>query len=87
MFRSNRHIYAQVIDDAAGATLAAASSTEAAMRSRPLTTEIAGEVGTIVATRAKDAGIDVVVFDRGGSPYHGRLKALAEAARKAGLEF
>jgi large subunit ribosomal protein L18 len=87
VYRSNRYIYAQVIDDDAGNTIAAASSAEAAMRTKTLTVETAGEIGTLVAARAKDAGIAAVVFDRGGFPYHGRVKALADAARKAGLEF
>jgi large subunit ribosomal protein L18 len=87
VFRSNRYIYAQLIDDGAGATLVAASSQEAAMRSRTLTVETAAEVGKLVAQRAKDAGISTVVFDRGGFAYHGRIKALADAAREGGLEF
>jgi large subunit ribosomal protein L18 len=87
VFRSNRYIYAQVIDDDAGRTLAAASSQEEALRSGTLTVEAAGEVGKLVATRAKDAGVSTVVFDRGGLAYHGRVKALADAAREEGLEF
>ena len=87
VFRSNRHIYAQVIDDDTGTTLAAASTTEAGMRDHRLTTEAAGEVGKLIAVRAKDVGVDAVLFDRGGSPYHGRVEALAEAARKVGLKF
>ncbi len=87
VFKSNRYIYAQVIDDDGGRTLAAASSQEPALRERTLTVETAAEVGKLVAQRAKDAGIGSVVFDRGGYPYHGRVKALADAAREAGLEF
>ena len=81
VFRSNRYIYAQVIDDISGSTVAAASSQEGALRSKTLSRDTAAEVGTLVAERAKGAGIDSVVFDRGGFPYHGRIKALAEAAR------
>ena len=87
VFRSNRYIYAQVIDDDAGRTLAAASSQEQAMRSKTLTVETASEVGKLVAGRAKDAGVSRVVFDRGGNVYHGRVKALADSAREEGLEF
>jgi large subunit ribosomal protein L18 len=87
VFRSNRYIYAQVIDDDSGRTLAAASSQEAAMRGRRLTKETATEVGKLVASRAKDAGIGRVIFDRGGYAYHGRVKALADGAREEGLEF
>ncbi len=87
VFRSNRYIYAQVIDDESGSTLAAASSTEGSLRTKTLSVETAGEVGELVASRAREAGISEVVFDRGGFPYHGRVKALADAARKAGLEF
>lgn len=87
VYRSNRYIYAQVIDDTAGKTLAAASSQETDLRSRTLTVETASEVGKLVAARAKEAGISVVVFDRGGNKFHGRVKALADAARESGLEF
>ena len=87
VFRSNRYIYAQVIDDLAGHTMAAASSQEGELRSRTLTTATAAAVGALVASRAAEAGITEVVFDRGGHPFHGRVKALAEAAREAGLEF
>lgn len=87
VYRSNRYIYAQVIDDVEGRTLAAASSQEPDLRSERLTTETASKVGTMVANRAKDAGIDTVVFDRGGYKFHGRIKALADAAREEGLEF
>ncbi len=86
VYRSNRYIYAQVIDDSSGQTLVAASSREKAI-GKSLTVTTAAEVGKLVGTRAKDAGIGAVVFDRGGYPYHGRVKALAEAAREVGLEF
>ena len=87
VYRSNRYIYAQVIDDSRGATVAAASSQEEALRSKTLTAETASEVGKLLAERAKAAGVDSVVFDRGGFKYHGRIKALADAARDGGLEF
>lgn len=87
IYRSNRYIYAQIIDDVRGMTLASASSQEDALRSRTLTVETAAEVGRLVAARAKEAGIGAVVFDRGGFTYHGRIKALADAAREAGLGF
>ncbi|MDJ0924496.1 MAG: 50S ribosomal protein L18 [Acidimicrobiia bacterium] len=87
VFRSNRYIYAQIIDDDAGRTLAAASSQEKKLRKKTLTTDTAAEVGKLVAARAGKAGIDSVVFDRGGFPYHGRVKALADAARESGLKF
>jgi large subunit ribosomal protein L18 len=88
VFRSLNHIYAQVIDDGKGVTLVAASSTEPAVRSHP-GGNIAGakEIGKLIAERAKEKGINRVVFDRGGYIYHGRVKSLAEAAREAGLEF
>jgi large subunit ribosomal protein L18 len=87
VFRSNRYIYAQVIDDTSGRTLAAASSQESSMRGRPLNVETAAAVGSLVAERAKAAGVEAVAFDRGGYAYHGRVGALAEAARAAGLDF
>ncbi len=87
VYRSNRYIDAQVIDDSTGRTLAAASSQEAELRTRTLTVETATEVGKLVANRAKAAGVEAVVFDRGGFAYHGRLKALADAARESGLDF
>ncbi|UCG41552.1 MAG: 50S ribosomal protein L18 [Acidimicrobiia bacterium] len=87
VFRSNKYIYAQVIDDDAGTTIAAASSLEGDFKGKGLTVETAGEVGTLVAARAKEAGIETVIFDRGGFPYHGRVKALADAARDGGLDF
>ena len=87
VFRSNRYVYAQIIDDDAGRTLASASSQEAGLRERSLTTALAAEVGKLIATRSKEAGVSRVVFDRGGFAYHGRIKALGDAAREEGLEF
>lgn len=90
VFRSLNHIYAQVIDDSVGHTLAAASSLDPEIRDKAdgkKKTEIAEMVGTLVAQRALEKGIKQVAFDRGGYKYHGRVKALAEAARKAGLDF
>jgi large subunit ribosomal protein L18 len=86
VFRSVKHIYAQVIDDTKGHTMVAASSSEKDLKNGG---NVAGakEIGKLVAERAKDKGIKAVVFDRGGYQYHGRVKALAEAAREAGLEF
>jgi large subunit ribosomal protein L18 len=88
VFRSLNHIYAQVIDDASGRTLVAASTLEKELRSSTSTkSEEAIVVGRLVAERAKAAGIERVVFDRAGFRYHGRIKSLADAARDAGLEF
>ena len=87
VFRSNKHITAQVIDDRAGHTLAAASTLEAEVTGHGGNVDAATRVGELVAERAKAAGITSVVFDRGGNLYHGRIAALADAARKAGLEF
>ncbi len=89
VFRSNKHLVLQVIDDDAGRTLAAASTTEVGQRTQGsgATVDAATRVGTLVAERAKAAGIDKVVFDRGGFLYHGRVAAVAAAARDAGLEF
>ncbi len=88
VYRSNRHIVAQVIDDRAGRTLVAASTVEPALRSSATgNTSAAASVGKLIAERAKAAGISKVVFDRGGSRYHGRVAALADAAREAGLEL
>ena len=88
VFRSLNHIYAQVIDDSQGHTLAAAGSLEADIRTAKANkTEEAKQVGRLVAERARQAGVTQVVFDRGGWQYHGRVKALAEAAREAGLDF
>lgn len=88
VYRSNRHVIAQVIDDRAGTTLAAASTLEADLRSSTTSNcDAAARVGQLVAERAKAAGIETVVFDRGGFRYQGRVAALATAARDAGLEF
>jgi len=87
VFKSNKYIYAQVINDDGGTTLAAASSAETGLKKSSFTTETAAEVGKLIAARAGDMGVDVVVFDRGGFPYHGRIKALADAAREGGLKF
>ena len=88
VYRSNRHIIAQVIDDTAGNTIVSASTTETALRSGP-TGNVAGAavVGKLIAERAKEKNVTTVVFDRGGFRYHGRVAALADSARKAGLEF
>ncbi len=86
VFRSNRGIFAQLIDDDAGVTLASVQWTEESLRTlKPL--EQATEAGKLLAARAKDAGVDTAVFDRGGYQYHGRVKALAEGAREGGLSF
>ena len=86
--RSGRHIYAQVIDDAAGKTLAAASSLDKDLKAKTgATRDSAAAVGKTLAERAKKAGVSQVVFDRGGFLFHGRVKALADAAREGGLEF
>ncbi len=86
--RSGRHIYAQVIDDAAGKTLASASTLDKDLRGKTgATRDGAAEVGKTLAARAKKAGVSSVVFDRGGFLFHGRVKALADAAREGGLEF
>jgi large subunit ribosomal protein L18 len=88
VFRSLNHIYAQVIDDSTGRTVAAASSLEAELRGSDGTkTAGAKAVGRLVAERAKSAGVEHVVFDRAGFRYHGRVRSLAEAAREAGLDF
>jgi large subunit ribosomal protein L18 len=90
VFRSSKHIYAQIIDDARGRTLATASSLEKGLRDKLKTgadAAAASEVGKLVAERAAGAGIKDVIFDRGGYLYHGRVKALAEAAREGGLNF
>jgi large subunit ribosomal protein L18 len=87
VFRSVAHIYAQVIDDASGATLVSASSVDKANKTKGGNVAAAKTIGKLVAERAKEKGITAVVFDRGGYQYHGRVKALAEAARAAGLEF
>ncbi|MBP3520115.1 MAG: 50S ribosomal protein L18 [Oscillospiraceae bacterium] len=87
VFRSEAHIYAQVIDDIAGKTLASASSLDKSLKGVGANCEAAKKVGLLVAERAKAAGITTVVFDRGGYVYHGRVAALAEGAREGGLEF
>ena len=88
VFRSSRHISAQLIDDGRGATIVAASTLESALRSRSGgDVEAAASVGALLAARAREAGITSVLFDRGGYRYHGRVAALADAARGAGLEF
>ena len=90
MFRSGRHIYAQVIDDTKGATLAAASTLDKDLKGSLKSgadVAAAAEVGKLVASRATAAGVEDVVFDRGAYRYHGRVKALAEAAREGGLKF
>ncbi|MFO7769662.1 MAG: 50S ribosomal protein L18 [bacterium] len=87
VFRSNKHIYAQLIDDVRGYTLAAASSRELDRKGSTKSVEASKEVGTFLAEKAQEAGIEVVAFDRGGYIYHGRVKALAEGAREGGLKF
>lgn len=90
VFRSLAHIYAQVIDDGAGRTLVQASDLDAELRSQVKgknKTQVATVVGALVAKRAKERGVETVVFDRGGFKYHGRVKALADAAREGGLRF
>jgi large subunit ribosomal protein L18 len=90
VFRSGKHIYAQVIDDAKGHTMAAASSADSELKGKLKTgadKAAAAEVGKLIAVRAIKAGVSQVVFDRGGYLYHGRVKALADAAREGGLAF
>jgi len=90
IFRSNTHIYAQVIDDDAGRSLCAASTLDEKLRKSKKsggTVEAAKAVGSLIAERAKEKGVEAVVFDRGGFLYHGRIKALADAAREGGLKF
>ena len=91
VFRSNKHIYAQIIDDEKGITIAAASSLIPEIKSKAGDFEdkkaVAKEVGRIIAQRAKQKGVNAVAFDRGGYLYHGRVRALADAAREVGLEF
>ena len=87
VFRSSKNIYAQVIDDANGVTVAAASSLEGEKKAKGTDKDAAARVGKLVAERAKEKGVTDVVFDRGGYIYHGRVKALADAAREAGLNF
>ena len=90
VFRSNNHMYAQIIDDTVGRTLVSASTLQAEVKEGLEHTdnvEAAAKVGTVIAKRAVEKGITSVVFDRGGFLYHGKVKALADAAREAGLEF
>ena len=87
VFRSSKHIYAQLIDDVHGVTLAAAGSNEKDFGKCTGNAEEAKKVGEMIAQRAKDKGIEKIVFDRGGYLYHGRVKALADAAREGGLKF
>ena len=87
VYRSNRAIYCQLIDDVAGKTLAAASSMDKTVSTSGNKTDISKEVGKLIAERGKAAGIEVVVFDRSGYLYHGRVKALADGAREGGLKF
>ena len=86
VFRSNRGVFAQLVDDSSGRTLAAVNWTEADLRSLPRM-EQANRAGTLLAERAKAAGVETAVFDRGGYRYHGRVRALAEGAREGGLTF
>ena len=87
VYRSNTNLYVQVIDDVAGNTLVQASTLDKEIKIKHANKEAAKELGTLIAKRAADKKIKTVVFDRGGYIYHGRVKALAEAAREAGLEF
>ncbi|PPR56752.1 MAG: 50S ribosomal protein L18 [Alphaproteobacteria bacterium MarineAlpha4_Bin2] len=90
VFRSSKHMYAQIIDDVGGHTLAAASTVDKDLRNLSKTgadCEAAAQVGKMIAERAKSIGVESVVFDRGGYLYHGRVKALGDAAREAGLNF
>ena len=87
VFRSNKEIYAQLIDDNAGVTLASVSSRDKAIESAGSKSEVAALVGKAIAEKATASGVDTVAFDRNGYLYHGRVKALAEAAREAGLKF
>ncbi len=88
VFRSNKQIYAQLIDDVAGNTIVAASSRDKSLEGKKVTkTEQAKLVGSLIGKKAKEVGVDSVKFDRGGFVYHGRVKALAEAARETGLKF
>ena len=87
VFRTHKHIYAQVIDDAAGRTLVSASTMDKSFEKAASNVECAKKVGALLAERAKGSNISAVVFDRGGHLYHGKVKALADAAREAGLQF
>ena len=87
VFRSNSHLYAQIIDDVAGITLVAASTLDKEVKTKKSNIEAAKEVGALIAKKAAEKNIKTVVYDRGGYIYHGVVKALAEAAREGGLEF
>jgi large subunit ribosomal protein L18 len=87
VFRSNKEIYAQVIDDTNGVTIAAASSQDKELKAEGTKTQIAAEVGKSIAKKAIEKGVSEVAFDRGGNLYHGRVKSLAEGAREGGLKF
>ncbi len=90
VYRGNRHIYCQIIDDTRGITLASASSLSQELKAANasgFTIDLAREVGTLVAAKAREKGIDKVVFDKGGYKYHGKVKALADGARSGGLQF
>ena len=87
IFRSNTGIYAQIIDDTKAHTLASASTLDKEVKTKASNIEAAKEVGALIAARATKAGIKTIVFDRGGYQYHGKVKALSEAAREGGLEF
>jgi large subunit ribosomal protein L18 len=87
VYRSNRGVFAQLIDDGTGHTLAAVNWTESELRKKKNPTDQAKRAGELLAERAKEAGIESCVFDRGGYRYHGRVKALAEGAREGGLQF
>ena len=87
VFRSNANIYAQIIDDVSGVTLVSANTLEKGFEGATGNAEAAKKVGLVLAERAKEKGIEVVVFDRGGYVYHGRVAALAEGAREGGLQF
>ena len=87
VFRSNKEIYAQIIDDSNGTTIVAASSKQKDIKAKGTKTEVAATVGKAIAEKAVKAGIKTISFDRGGYLYHGRVKALAEAAREGGLKF
>jgi len=87
VFRSAQHIYAQVIDDVAGKTIASASTVEKDFTAYGGNKDAAKKVGLLIAERAKAAGVETIVFDRGGYVYHGRVQALAEGAREGGLKF
>jgi large subunit ribosomal protein L18 len=87
VYRSNVAIYAQLVDDKSGKTIAAASSLEKGFKATGTKSEVSHQVGKAIAAKAKAAGIEAVVFDRGGYLYHGRVKSLAEGAREGGLKF